>query len=96
MVYVGQTKRALKTRIAEHKAAIRNNNMDYAIARHYAKAQHGSAATLKFWGIEKVSPLPRGGDMVNKLLKREAYWIFSLNTVEPNGLNEELSLSCFL
>lgn len=30
-MYVGQTKRNLKLRIAENKAAIRNNNLDYAL-----------------------------------------------------------------
>jgi len=40
--------------------------------------------------------LPRGGDIINKLLCREAFWIHTLNTLEPQGLNEELSLPCFL
>ena len=95
-IYVGQTKRALKLRIAEHKTAIRTNNMDYAIARHYSQFKHGSPASLKFWGIEKVSLSARGGDIINKLLRREAFWINELNTVDPLGLNEELNLSCFL
>ena len=76
MVYVGQTKRCLKLRIAEHKAAIRNGNMDYAIARHYKERGHGSASTLRFMGIEKVTPPVRGGDMHKLLLQREAFWIF--------------------
>lgn len=95
-IYIGQTKRALKVRIAEHKTAIRVKNMDYAIARHYAAANHGTVSSLKFCGIEKVSLSVRGGDIVNKLLRREAYWIDTLNSVEPNGLNESLSFSCFL
>ncbi len=95
-VYVGQTKRPLKARIAEHKAAIRNHNMEYAIARHYVSANHGSCASLRFGAIERISPSQRGGDMIKKLLRREAYWIYTLNTVEPHGLNEELNLSCFL
>ncbi|KAL2083743.1 hypothetical protein ACEWY4_021516 [Coilia grayii] len=61
LMYVGQTKRNLKLRIAEHKAAIRNSNFDYAIARHYRDQGHGSAASLRFVGIEKVPPNPRGG-----------------------------------
>lgn len=96
LVYIGQTKRALKLRIAEHKAAIRNNNMDYAIARHYVSANHGSPASLKFWGIEKIEVSPRGGDIINRLLRRESFWIHELNSVEPLGLNEENNLSCFL
>lgn len=96
LVYIGQTKRQLKIRISEHKTAIRTKNATYAMARHYMEANHGSPASLKFWGIEKISLPPRGGDIVNKLLCREAYWIYTLNTLEPNGLNEELNLSCFL
>lgn len=47
--------------------------MEYAIARQSAQADHGSAASLKFLGIEKMSPSHRGGDIVNSLLHREAY-----------------------
>lgn len=96
MAYVGQTKRNLKLRIAEHKAAIRNGNMDYAIAKHYKEHSHGSAATLRFVGIERVSLPPRGGDIKKLLLQRESYWIFSLNSMEPHGLNDNLGLNSFL
>ncbi len=60
------------------------------------QAKHGSVASLKYWRIEKIPPLSRGGDIINKLLQREAYWIFTLNTIELYGLNEEMNLSCFL
>ena len=96
MVYVGQTKRQLKVRVAEHKAAIRSQNKDYAIARHYINAGHGSSASLKFWGLEKVEQSPRGGDHNSRLLRREAHWVFKLNSVEPYGLNDSNNLSCYL
>lgn len=54
-IYVGQTKRNLKLHIAEHQTAIRNGNMDYNIARHFKERVHGSAASLKFIGLEKIS-----------------------------------------
>ncbi len=95
-IYVGQTKRNLKLRIAEHKAAVRNENMDYAIVRHYKERNHGPAASLKFTGIERVTPNPRGGNIINQLLKREAYWIYTLNSLELHGLNEALDLSPLL
>lgn len=92
ILYVGQTKCALKLashakyESAEHKAAIKNKNMDYAIARHYLKANHGSCASLKFWGIDIISPPYRGGDMIKLILRREAFWILTLNTMEAHGL----------
>ncbi len=73
MVCVGQTKRPSKTRIVERKTAIRNQNMDFAIARHYMQASRSSTASLCFWGIEKILPSPRGGDKVQKLFQREAF-----------------------
>ena len=96
LAYIGQTKRKLKLRIGEHKTAIRTQNPEYAMARHYKEANHGSPASLKFWGIEKIEAPPRGGDIIKKLLCREARWINALDTLEPNGLNEELNLSCYL
>ena len=95
MVYVGQTKRPLKDRVAEHKTAIRVQNMDYAIARHYKDAGHGSPATLQFWGLEKVEESPRGGDHNARLLRRESHWVFKLNCVQPYGLNDSNNLSCY-
>lgn len=92
MAYVGQTKRALKVRIAEHKAAIRNNNLDYSIAKHYVLAGHGSSPhALRFVGIERVRTSERGGDLIQLLLKREAYWVLRLQTLTPSGLNEGLN-----
>ncbi len=31
-----------------------------------------------------------------KLLQREAFWIFELKSLFPEGMNEELEFSCFL
>ncbi|KAL2096621.1 hypothetical protein ACEWY4_008769 [Coilia grayii] len=97
LLYVGKTKRQLKTRIFEHKCAIRRNDEKSSVARHFQSAGH-DANMLKFMGLEMVSRSPRGGDRENRLLQREAWYIFNLNTCIPNGMNEweELSLSCFL
>ena len=94
--YVGKTKRPLKQRISEHKTAIRTGNMDYAIAKHYAQANHGSPSSLRFYGIEQVTMPTRGGDILKKLSQREMFWIYTLNTMTPNGLNDDYSLKCFL
>jgi hypothetical protein len=66
--YIGTTKPALKLCIAEHKAAIHNENTDYAIARH---CNHGSSSSLRF---EHAQISPSGGDIVRKLKESEAFW----------------------
>ncbi len=70
--------------------------MDFSIARHYRDRNHGFAASLKFVGIERVLPNPRGENLVQKLLQTEAYWIFALNSIEPHGLSEIVDFSSFL
>lgn len=64
-------------------------------AKLYAEANHSSASSVKFCGIEKVTMPPRGGDVLKKLAQREMYWLYTLNTMTPNGLNDD-SLKCFL
>lgn len=95
ILYVGKTKRQLKTRIFEHKCSIRKNDEKSSVARHFQSAGH-DASMLKFMGLEMVHRSPRGGNRENHLLQREAWYIFNLNTCIPNGMNEELSLTCFL
>lgn len=60
-------------RTAEHKAAIRNGDVDYAVARQHKKKDRGSASSLRFVGIKRVKPNPRGGNLINQLLRREAF-----------------------
>lgn len=47
-------------------------------------------------GIETVNIPCRGGDRDKILLQREAYWVHCLDILIPNGLNKEISFSCFL
>lgn len=44
--HVGQTKRALKQQISEHKTAFRIGNMEYAVAKHYPEALQPLSASL--------------------------------------------------
>lgn len=50
----------------------------------------------RFQGIEYVKFPRRGGNRDQLLLQREAFWIHTLQTEFPKGLNEELLLGCFL
>ena len=47
--------------------------MDYATAKHYAEANHGSTSSLKFCGIEKVIMPTRGGDVLKRLAQTEMF-----------------------
>ena len=48
--------------------------------------------TLRFQGIEAIKTLRRGRDRERLLLKRKAFWMYTLQNVHLKGLNEELLL----
>ena len=51
--------------------------------------------SLKFCGIEKAMMSTREGDVLKKLAQREIFWICTLNTMPPNGLNDVFILKFF-
>lgn len=93
--YIGKTTRCLKTRIAEHRSSIRTNDQKNPVAVHFNAFNH-NLSTLRYIGIEHVSTPRRGGDIDNLLLRREAFYIYMLNTLSPKGLNLEFDLKPLL
>jgi len=78
--YIGQTKRKLKDRLNGHRTNIKHKR-NTAIAIHFNNTNH-KLSHLKISPIEQI--------YINKeetRLKRENFWINTLNTKYPNGLN---------
>lgn len=94
--YVGRTKRKLKERFYEHKYAIRVNNEDYPMAKHYKEIHHSDPSSLRIQGIEIIKKSIRGGDILKQLLQRETFWIWSFKAMDYPGLNEEIDYRPFL
>ncbi len=57
--YVGKTTRQIRTRIIEHKSAIRKIDEKFPIARHFRDANH-PISSLTFCVIQQIKT-PRGG-----------------------------------
>ncbi len=93
--YVGKTSRQLKQRISEHKISIRRKDVNYPVAAHFLALNH-DVSTLCFCGIEGVNVPPRGGDTELLLQQRELFWIFTLQTLSPNGMNDEAIFNVML
>ncbi len=87
LAYVGKTSRQLRTRISEHHSNIRTGDMRSPIASHFRQVGH-NVTVLQYIGI--------GGDYEKKLLQRECFWIYTLDTLSPSGLNEDFDITPFL
>lgn len=89
--YIGCTTRKIKNRFLDHLRDIVGKvpvgRVPSAASVHFTKQHGGSVKDLRICGIESIGTNARGGDRHRLLLKREAFWIFQLNTVFPQGLN---------
>ncbi|XP_075428447.1 uncharacterized protein LOC142466834 isoform X1 [Ascaphus truei] len=94
--YVGLTSRALKVRILEHLRLIKNKDMTHPVPIHFNNCPLGTVDNFHCCAIEHIAIPPRGGDRKKLLHQREAHWIHTLNTLQPNGLNVDWDLRCFL
>ena len=92
---MGKTRRALKTRISEHRSAIRNGDERSPVAMHFKLAQH-PVSSLRYIGIEHVTLPRRGGDIDNLLLRRELWWIEFLGSMAPRGMNIDYDIRPYL
>ncbi|OCT88234.1 hypothetical protein XELAEV_18016860mg [Xenopus laevis] len=93
--YVGKTKREFRRRILEHVGDVRNKR-NTSVANHVNLYHNGDNGAMKFTAVEHIKSTTRIGDIDNKLLQREAEWIYWLNTKVPAGLNEGFTFSHFL
>ena len=82
MKYVGETKRMLKFRLADHRGYINNQDETQATGKHFNSPGH-SLADLSITVLEKVK---KSDDLYRK--EREKYFIRKFNTFY-RGLNRQ-------
>lgn len=61
--------------------------------RHFKHKHDGSTTGLELFGIESIPMSILEGA---RLCKRESYWIFTLQSMAPEGLNEELEIGTLI
>ncbi|KAM4014425.1 uncharacterized protein ACNLHF_018048 [Anomaloglossus baeobatrachus] len=101
-IYIGLTTRQLKVRTREHilgiEAARNATNIEdlKTLPRHFAMFHSCNGGSLKVKGIDQIDLGLRGGEISRRLAQLEARWIYTLGTVCPSGLNENISFASFL
>lgn len=103
-IYIGKTKRALKIRMGEHLRDIkrewvverREKREKRLVAKHFVQYHHGKTDELKVKGIYTLKLPARRGDFNRILLQKDKWWIYTLKSLEPLGMNTEQSMQSFL
>lgn len=93
LYYVGKTLRPLRTRLLEHQSCLRLKTLEAPLVDHFILAKHSEQDfkhTVLYVGKK------HGQALGTELLRSEAFWINSLNTISPLGMNMNNNLSCFL
>lgn len=96
LFYVGRTIRPLRQRFGEHRRFIEKGWDKHSVPLHFLKEHQKSTMGLRVWVIEAM---PRGlpaAERFKRLCQQKAYWIYSLGTLSPGGLNEELETHSLL
>lgn len=78
--YIGETKRSLKERLNNHRSAIKTKKLT-AISVHFNLPQH-NFNNLEIMPFEHI---PNATEI--ELQTRENFWIHTLNTIYPCGIN---------
>ena len=81
--YIGETKRALRKRLAEHRSYVQNQHLDTATGAHFNLPGH-SVVNMKISVIEQVKSQ---SDLYRK--EREEFFIRKLDTCR-NGMNKKV------
>lgn len=93
---IGYTSRMLRVRITEHKSKLKNCSLDAPLVAHFNQWATQIMISI-FFAIYKICPQEYNRvDTVRLLVQKKSYWIHSLNTTEPRGLNQNLDFSAFL
>ena len=86
MQYVGETENPLHLRMNGHRSDYYRRLPDKPVAKHfYSTPGH----TFEDVSVMVIEQLRSDGCMRRKY--RESYWIYTLRTLTPDGLNLELS-----
>ena len=93
--YVGQTGNMLRERFSSHRYALHNIDFSNALVKHFDRFHGWSncpdndrfSDVFILTPIEKIPHLPSNEETKIHRLDREQFWIDTLNTVEPFGMN---------
>jgi hypothetical protein len=88
ILYVGQTKNAIKDRFRSHYYSINNpKNLDTTVGRHFSQPPHKGVDDVSILVLEFIKAPPNSASAQRLRDEKELLWIHRLSTIAPLGLN---------
>ena len=90
--YIGKSETASNLRINNHRSDSRKED-SITVDQHFSTNGHNFEKHAKITLIEKVENTSHmtPQEVTNTLERREDFWILKLNTLKPDGFNQELN-----
>ena len=82
--YTGQTSTKLRTRINNHKSAVRKPNTAESVALHFKQTDH-DLKHLRVQGVELVPVDPDKATNARQLSEAESRWMWAIKSHRING-----------
>ena len=87
-MYVGQTKRSIRSRLCEHfRNVVQNNTTVHSVGRHFNEQGHNGLEDVRIFVLQFARGHPDSDVSLNMRLDLEQKWICTLRTKIPDGLN---------
>ena len=87
-MYVGQTKRNLRSRMCEHfRNVTQNNTTIHSVGRHFNEPGHKGIEDMSTYVLQFAKGHPDSDQSLSHQLQLEQNWISCLRTKIPDGLN---------
>ena len=87
MLYVGQTKRALKKRMVEHFSYITKPDLTQPLGIHFNLPNHPKLDAVEIYVLKFIKADPDSEKSKFLRDKHELKWIHQLRSALPHGLN---------
>ena len=87
-MYVGQTKRSLRSRMCEHfRNVTQNTTLIHSVGRHFNEPGHNGITDMTTYVLQFARGHPHNESSLLHRLDLEQNWISTLRTKIPDGLN---------
>lgn len=96
LLYMGRTIGTIRKRFVEHRWSGEEGADKLSVPKYFLEFHQKSLPGLRVWVRESISKGQPRAERIWCLCARATYWIYTLDTMAPGGLNEDLEVHSVL